>query len=81
MPAISGTSKEQSANAAKIFVGKFNAIKTKKDIIAKLKLRLSMYAEHSPRAAEFAECIDVLLKKADKLIQAKEESLADNLGI
>ena len=81
MPAVSGTSKEQSANAAKIFVGKFTAIKTKKDVIAKLKLRLSMYAEHSPRAAEFAECIDVLLKKADKLIQAKEESLADNLGI
>lgn len=81
MPSVSGTSKEQCANAAKIFVGKFTSIKSKKDVIAKLKLRLSMYAEHSPRAAEFAEVIDLLLKKADKLIQAKEESLEDNLGL
>lgn len=81
MPAVSGTSKEQSANAAKIFVGKFASIKSKKDVIGKLKLRLSMYAEHSPRASEFAEVIDFLFKKADKLIQAKEESLEDNLGL
>ena len=81
MPAVSGTSKEQAANAAKIFAGKFTSIKNKKDVIAKLKLRLAMYAEHSPKAAEFAECIDFLFKKADKLIQAKEESLEDNLGL
>lgn len=81
MPAVSGTSKEQSANAAKIFIGKFNAIKSKKDVIEKLKLRLAMYAEHSPKASEFAECIDFLFKRADKLISAKEESLEDNLGL
>ena len=81
MPAVSGTSKEQSANAAKIFVGKFASIKSKKDVISKLKLRLSMYAEHSPRASEFSEVIDFLFKKADKLIAAKEESLEDNLGL
>ena len=81
MPAVSGTSKEQAANAAKIFAGKFTSIKSKKDVIAKLKLRLAMYAEHSPKAAEFAECIDFLFKKADKLISAKEESLEDNLGL
>ena len=81
MPAVSGTTKEQAANAAKIFAGKFASIKSKKDVIAKLKLRLAVYAEHSPKAAEFAECIDFLLKRADKLIQAKEESLEDNLGL
>jgi hypothetical protein len=81
MPAVSGTSKEQSANAAKIFVTKFASIKSKKDVIRKLKLRLSMYAEHSPRAVEFTEVIDFLFKKADKLITAKEESLEDNLGL
>jgi hypothetical protein len=81
MPAVSGTSKEQSANAAKIFVGKFASIKSKKDVIGKLQLRLSMYAEHSPRAAEFVEVLDLLMKKAAKLIQAKEESLEDNLGL
>ena len=81
MPAISGTSKEQAANAAKIFAGKFTAIKSKKDVINKLKLRLALYAEQSPKAGEFAEVIDFLFKKADKLIEAKEESLEDNLGL
>lgn len=81
MPAISGTSKEQAANAAKIFAGKFAAIKSKKDVIGKLKTRLALYAEHSPKAGEFAEVIDFLFKKADKLIEAKEESLEDNLGL
>jgi hypothetical protein len=81
MPSISGTSAEQCANAAKIFVGKFASIKTKKDVIAKLKLRLAMYAEHSPKAGDFAEVIEMLFKRADKLIEAKEVSLEDNLGI
>lgn len=81
MPGISGTTKEQCANAAKIFVGKFNAIKSKKDVIEKLKLRLAVYAENSPKSAEFAECVDFLFKRADKLIAAKEESLEDNLGL
>ena len=81
MPAITGTSKEQAANAAKIFVTKFASIKSKKDVIAKLKIRLAMYAEHSPRAPELVECIDFLFSKADKLIAAKEESLEDNLGL
>ena len=81
MPAVSGTSKEQAANAAKIFAGKFASIKSKKDVITKLKLRLSMYAEHSPKSSEFSEVIDFLFKKADKLITAKEENLEDNLGL
>ena len=81
MPAVSGNSAEQAANAAKIFVGKFASIKTKKDVIGKLKLRLAVYAEHSPKAGEFAEVIELLFKKADKLIEAKEVSLEENLGL
>lgn len=80
MPAVSNTTKEQCTNAAKIFVGKFASIKSKKDVIEKLKVRLAMYAEHSPKAGEFAECIDFLFKKAQKLIDAKEVSLEENLG-
>jgi hypothetical protein len=81
MPAISGSSKEQCANAAKIFVSKFATCKTRKDLLSKLKVRLSMYAEHSPKASEFAECIDFLFKKVEKLIQAKEVSLEETLGL
>lgn len=80
MPAVSGTTGEQCATAAKIFLGKFAAVKTKKDLIGKLKIRLSMYAEHSPKAGEFTEVIDLLFKKADKLIEAKEVSLEESLG-
>lgn len=81
MPSVSGGEKAHAVNAAKIFAGKFNSIKSKKDVIAKLKLRLALYADHSPKAAEFAEWIDFLFKKADKLITAKEENLVDNLGL
>jgi hypothetical protein len=81
MPAVSSTTKEQCANAAKIFVGKFTSIKSKKDVIAKLKLRLSVYADNTAKLAEFADCVDFLMKRADKLIEAKEESLEDNLGL
>lgn len=81
MPAVSGATKEQCANAAKIFVTKFASIKSKKDVIAKLKLRLAVYAENSDKLGEFAECVDYLMKKADKLIAAKEENLLDNLGL
>lgn len=81
MPAVSSASKEQCANAAKIFVGKFASIKSKKDVIEKLKVRLSLYAESSPKSTQFAEVVDFLFKKADKLISAKEESLEDNLGL
>ena len=80
MPAVSGATAEQCATAAKIFVTKFAAVKTKKDLIGKLKIRLSMYVEHSPKAGEFAEVVELLLKKADKLIEAKEVSLEDSLG-
>lgn len=81
MPAVSGASKEQCANVAKILLAKFAPVKTKKDVIGKLKLRLSMFAEHTPRAEEFAECFDVLLKKAEKLLSAEAVSLEDNLGL
>ena len=81
MPAISGITKEQAVNTGKILVGKFASIKSKKDIIAKLKLRVAMYAENSPRAVEFADIIETLFKRADKLIEAKEENLENNLGL
>lgn len=80
MPAVSGATAEQCATAAKIFVTKFAAVKTKKDLIGKLKIRLSMYVEHSSKTSEFAEVVELLLKKADKLIEAKEVSLEDSLG-
>lgn len=80
MPSLCTSNKEQCATAAKIFVTKYASVKAKKDVVEKLKLRLSLYVENAPRAGEFAEIIELLLKRADKLINAKEESLEDSLG-
>lgn len=78
---VSSSTKEQAAMSAKIFAGKFAAIKTKKDVIAKLKLRLSMYIEHTSRASDFAEIVELLFKRADALISAAEVNLEDSLGL
>jgi len=78
---VSNSTKEQAAVAAKIFVGKFNAIKNKKDVIGKLKLRLSMYLEHTTKASDFAEIVEMLFKRADALIAAKEVNLEESLGL
>lgn len=81
MPSLSGITSEQAANVAKILIGRFAAVKSRKDIISKLQGRVALYAEHSTRAAEFADVIDTLYKKAEKLLEAKEEKLEDNLGL
>ncbi len=78
---VSNSTKEQAAVAAKIFIGKFNAIKNKKDVIGKLKLRLSMYLEHTTKASDFAEVVEMLFKRADALIAAKEVNLEESLGL
>ena len=81
MPSVSGVTKEQAAKAASIFIGKFASIKNRKDLIEKLVVRLAIYAENSPRAGEFAECLEVLDKRATKLLAAEDEKLEDNLGL
>ena len=78
---ITKTTKDQATYAAKIFLSKFAGLKNKKDTIKKLVVRLSMYAEASANAEKYAECVDVLMKRADKLINAVEESLESNLGL
>ena len=78
---VSSSTKEQAAVAAKIFAGKFNAIKNKKDVIAKLKLRLSMYVENTSKGSEFADIVEMLFKRADALIAAKEVNLEESLGL
>jgi hypothetical protein len=78
---VTTSTKEQAATAAKIFGAKFAPIKTKKDVIGKLKLRLSVYMEHTTRAGDFAEIVELLFKRADVLIAAKEVNLEDSLGL
>jgi len=79
MPAITGKSPEQVANAAKILQNKFSAVKTNEAVLNLLVDQLAVYAEHSPNAEEYEECIDFLLNKADALLNVSPEELLANL--
>lgn len=79
MPGAAGKSAEQVANAAKLFVNKFNLIRTDKGIIGKLKIQLGIYVEHSPNVEEHTEVVEYLLNKAETLLAADNAALLDNL--
>lgn len=76
-----GTDKKAANAQADVMVGRFAKIKTNKVLIGKLVQRLSMYYENTPNSQEYAEIVDTLMKRADKLITAEEVSLDDALGL
>lgn len=79
MPGITGKAKEKIAMAAKVLVKKFADVKTDKKVITLLKSQLALYANSSPSAEEYVECIQFLDKKADTLLAADSSSLLDAL--
>lgn len=79
MPGITGKTAEQVGNAAKIFLNKFNAVKTNKPVLKKLKEQLSLYASNSSNAETYGEAITFLSEKADNLINMDESILLNNL--
>ena len=79
MPSATGKTAEQVALAAKLLLGKFQAVKTNKPVIEKLQEQLAIYANNAPMAEQFSDCIRFLDEKADSLMQADETALLDNL--
>ena len=79
MPAITGKTAEQVGNAAKIFLNKFQQVKTNKPVVSLLKGQLAMYLNSSPNAESFSECVEFLLNKADTLLSADEAALLEAL--
>jgi hypothetical protein len=75
MPEATGKTEEQCANAAKLLVNKLSTVKTNKEVINFLVGVLATYAEHSPNIAEFSECVEFLLSKAEGLLNVSEEEL------
>lgn len=75
MPAVTGKTAEQIGNAAKIFLNKFQQVKTNKPVINLLKGQLAVYLNSSPNAESFSECVEFLLNKADTLLAADEAAL------
>lgn len=79
MPALTGKTAEQVGSAAKIYLNKFSSVKTAKPILKLLKEQLSLYVTNSPNAETYAECVDFLVGKADKLLTMTDEDLLKNL--
>lgn len=79
MPSVTGKTAEQVSLAAKLFLNKFQQVKTNKPVIQKLKEQLAIYANNSKQAENFVDCIKFLDDKADALLQADEAALLANL--
>ena len=79
MPAVTGKPVDKIALAAKVFLNKFNAVKTDKKVLALLKGQLALYITSSPNAENYVECVDFLDKKAQTLIDADSSNLLDAL--
>ena len=79
MPTATGKSLEQVRNAAKIIKSKFSAVKTNEQVLNLLVDQLGVYLDATTKAEEFAECVEFLLDKADKLLNISPEELLANL--
>lgn len=75
MPGVTGKTAEQVGNAAKIFVDKFNKVKTNKPVLTLLKAQLAVYMNSSANAENFSDVLEFLLNKADTLLNADEKEL------
>lgn len=75
MPAVTGKTPEQIGNAAKIFLNKFQSVKTNKPVIELLQGQLGIYVNNSPSAENFQDVIEFLLNKSEALLNADEKEL------
>lgn len=79
MPGVTGKSAEQVGNAAKIFLNKFQQVKTNKAVIKLLQGQLALYLNSSPNAEQFSDCVEFLVNKAETLLSVDEAALLEAL--
>ena len=79
MPGVTGKKPEQIANASKILLNKFQQVKTNKPVLALLKEQLGIYANSSPNAEQYSDCISFLVEKADNFLSMDDAQLLANL--
>ena len=78
--AIAGKTLDQAKKAADLLVAKFVPVKTNKKVIKLLQAQLGMYMEaEQSSAADYIECVEFLLKKANTLLEAPDEDLLSAL--
>jgi hypothetical protein len=79
MPSVTGKTEEQVTLAAKLFLNKFQQVKSNKPVIAKLREQLGIYLNSAPGAENFVDCLKFLDSKAETLLMADETALLDTL--
>lgn len=79
MPGITGKTEEQVSLAAKLFLNKFQSVKSNKPVLKKLKEQLAIYTNGSPNAENFIDAVKFLDEKADVLLVADEAAMLANL--
>jgi hypothetical protein len=79
MPGLTGKTEEQVSLAAKLFLNKFQSVKSNKPVLKKLKEQLAVYTNGSPNAENFVDCVKFLDEKADALLVADEAAMLANL--
>lgn len=79
MAPITNKSADALGNAAKIFLAKFQPVKTNKPVLKFLKEQLALYANNTQSLEEFAECVEFLDTKADTLLATDDAKLLANL--
>lgn len=79
MPGLTGKSAEAVALAAKLFLNKFQTVKTNKPVIKKLQENLAVYTNSAANAETYTDCIKFLDEKASTLMLADETALLANL--
>lgn len=79
MQAAAGKTVEQATNAAKLLLNKFQTIKTNEPVLKYMLTQLGLYAEASANLAEYQDCVEFLMTKADAFMNVSEEDLLQNL--
>lgn len=79
---VAATGKDAAVieKGAKLMIDqRFSDVKSNKKALGKLAEYLTIYAEKSANAENFADCVTTLYEKADALLKADSDALADNI--
>lgn len=79
MPAATGKTEEQIANAVKIILAKFVSIKNSKPHLKFFKEQLAVYLSASTSAEQFVDCVEFLVGRADKYLKLDDIANLNNL--
>ena len=79
MPSLTGKTLDQVVNMAKILVSKLANIKTHKAALGLVQEQLAIYLESATNAAEYVDCVEFLLNKADMLLNVSDAELLESL--